>query len=220
MSLPSGAGRRFWIRDFTQAKALDEVLSEHDYDIQVEGPVRTIIDLGANAGQAAVYLHDRFPEASILAVEADPDIAHLAARNTASDPRTEVVAAAVTDHDGAVTLTRLPEHSWGSNLFSAWSGPQSARLQVRGVRLATLLREHHLEHVDLLKVDVEGAELLALASDDSLRQVGMVVGELHPPILEMRADEALKVLQRHGGFERGWLYPKSIFALARSNGSS
>jgi FkbM family methyltransferase len=218
ISLPSGASRRFWLQDFTQAEALVEVLAQRDYDMPVEGPVRTIIDLGANAGQAAVYLHDRFPDASILAVEADPEIARLAARNTAADPKTKVIAAAVTDHDGTATLTRLPGHSWGSNLFAAWSGPQSPRVQVRSVRLATLLREHHIDLVDLLKVDVEGAELLALTSDTALADVRMVMGELHPSILQMPVGEALGALQQHGGFERAWLHREFIFGLARSGG--
>ena len=216
ISLPSGAERRFWVRDFTQAQALAEVLFEQDYGMPIDGPVRTIVDLGANAGRAAVYLHDRFPDASILAVEADPDTARLAARNTAADPRTEVVAAAVTDHDGTVTFTRLPGHSWGSNVFSAWSGPDSPRLEVRSVMLGTLLRQHGIDHVDVLEIDVEGAELQALTTDQTLAHVTTVIGELHPAILQMPADDALGVLQRHGGFERAWLHREFIFALSRS----
>jgi FkbM family methyltransferase len=220
IGLPSGAARRFWLQDFTQAHALVEVLVEQDYGMPIEGPVRTIVDLGANAGQASVYLHDRFPDASILAVEADPDTARLAALNTAADPHTEVLAAAVTDHDGTVTVTRRPGHSWGSNIFSKWSGPDSQLLEVRGVTLATLLREHDIDHVDVLKVDIEGAEMLALTSDETLARVGMVIGELHPSILNMPVDQALGALQRHGGFERAWMHREFVFALARSPSSA
>jgi FkbM family methyltransferase len=216
IGLASGASRRFWLRDFTQARALVEVLAEEDYGMLIEGPVRTIVDLGANAGQASVYLHDRFPDASILAVEADPDTARLAALNTAADPHTEVLAAAVTDHDGMVTVTRLPGHSWGSNIFSKWSGPASQQLEVRSVTLATLLRDHDIDHVDVLKVDIEGAEMLALTSDETLARVGMVIGELHPSILNMTVDQALGALQDHGGFQRAWMHREFVFALART----
>jgi FkbM family methyltransferase len=217
ISLPSGAERRFWLEDFTQARALSEVLAEHDYDVAIEGQVQTIVDLGANAGQAAVYFRDRFPDASILAVEADPDTARLAERNTAADPRTVVVAAAVTDHDGSVTLTRLEGHSWGSNVFSAWSRPDTPQVEVRSVTLRTLLREHGLAHVDVLKVDVEGAEMIALTADSTLDRVDTVLGELHPSILQMPVADALGALQRHGGFKRAWLHREFIFGLARSS---
>lgn len=218
ISLPSGRVRPFWLDDFTQAQALVEVLVNGDYDIPIDGEVRTVVDLGANAGQATVYLRDRFPGASIVAVEADPETARLAARNTRTDPNTVVVSAAVGDYDGTVTLTRLPGHSWGSNLFSAWSSPESRRLQVTSVTLGTLFRQHALDDVDLLKVDVEGAEMLALTSDNALEHVRFVLGELHPSILKMGTTEALSILKRHGGFSRGWMHGEYVFALARPDG--
>jgi FkbM family methyltransferase len=194
LSLPSGRVRRFWLEDLTQAKVLGEVMVDREYDIPIEGEVRTVVDLGANAGQTSVYLRDRFPDASILAVEADPATARLAARNTREDPNTVVRSAAVSDHNGTVTLTRLPGQSWGSNLFSAWSSPEASSLQVSSVNLGTVLREHGLDEVDLLKVDVEGAELMALTSDTALEHVRSVVGEFHPSILAMDAPEALRIL--------------------------
>ena len=89
---------------------------------------------------------------------------------------------------------------------------------MRSARLGTLLREHRLDRVDVLKVDVEGADILALTSNETLARVGMVIGELHPSILKMSTDEALDVLQRHGGFERGWMRGEFVFALTRSGG--
>jgi FkbM family methyltransferase len=217
ISLPSGQARPFWLDDFTQATVLGEVMVDGDYDIPVSGEVRTIVDLGANAGQSSVYLRDRFPDAFILAVEADPDTARLTARNTRIDLNTAVLPAAVTDHDGAVTLTRLPGNSWGSNLFSAWASPESRRVEVPSVTLATLLCRYDVDHVDLLKVDVEGAEMMALTSDQALQRVRCVVGELHPSILEMGTGEALEALQRHGRFARGWMRGEFVFALARGS---
>lgn len=215
ISLPSGRRRPFWLEDFTQAKALAEVLANGDYDVPIEGEVRTVVDLGANAGQASVYLRDRFPSATILAVEADPDTARLAARNAGADPNTVVVSAAMCDHDGTVTLTRLPGHSWGSNLFSSWSSPHSPRIEVDGLTLGTLLHRHGIDQVDLLKIDIEGAEIMTLTSDRALERVRFVLGELHPSILKMDTSEALGILQRHGGFPRGWMHSEFVFALAR-----
>jgi hypothetical protein len=39
IGLPSGAARRFWLQDFTQAHALVEVLTEQDYGMPIGGPV-------------------------------------------------------------------------------------------------------------------------------------------------------------------------------------
>src|ERR1700756_469956 len=116
LTLPSGDRRRFYLGDFSQAQALAEVLIHGDYDVstEAEAEVRTIVDLGANAGQASTLLRDRFPDALIVAVEPDPDTARLAARNLNGGSTTRVVAAAVTDHDGTTPFTRLGKWSWGS----------------------------------------------------------------------------------------------------------
>lgn len=216
ITLPSGADRRFWFADLTQVVALGEVLVDGDYDIAVTPDPRTILDLGANAGQASLFLRDRFPGARIVAVEADPLTAALAARNLGDG--VTVVSAAVADHDGTAVITRVPGESWATTLFSWGAEPDDAQhAQVPTVTLDTLLRQQGLERVDLLKVDVEGAELLALTSDDALERVAWVVGELHPRLLQMSADEALERLRRHGGFDRGWLHRPRIMVLARGS---
>lgn len=218
VTLPSGRRRRFWFEDLTQAQALGEVLIDGDYDVPLDRKVRTIVDLGANAGQASIFLRDRYPQASILAVEADPDTARLTAWNLRTDPNVTVLVAAVTDHDGTVTFTRLPGHSWGSNVLSAWSSPDSIKVSVRSATLGTLLAEHSLDAVDLLKVDVEGAEIMALTSDASLARVDCVVGEVHPSLLGISADEAMRMFQEHGGFDRGWMHRDRVFVLQRNSG--
>jgi FkbM family methyltransferase len=214
ITLPSGAARRFWFADLSQVVALGEVLVDGDYDIVVEPEPTTIVDLGSNAGQASMFLRDRYPRASIIAVEADPQIAALTARNLGQDAT--VVSAAVSDHDGSATLTRVTGSSWASTLLSM-SGDShgTERLEVRAVTLGTLLREQGLGEVDLLKVDVEGAELIALTSDDALAQVRCVVGEVHPSLLGISAQEAMRRLQDHGAFDRGWLHRPRVVVLAR-----
>lgn len=216
ITLASGHSRRFWFEDLTQLQALREVLIDGDYAIAIDREVRTIVDLGANAGQASIFLRDRYPRATILAVEADPRTASLAAWNLRTDPDTTVLVAAITDHDGNVTLTRLPDHSWGSNIFSAWSSPDSPRISVRGITLGTLLKEHHLHEVDLLKIDVEGAEVMALTTDTSLERMNCVVGEAHPSILGMTATAAMQIFRNHGRFDRGWLHREFVFVLQRT----
>ena len=220
VTLPSGSRRRFWFEDLTQAQALAEVLIDGDYDIPLDRKVRTIVDLGANAGQSSIFLRDRYPQASILAVEADPDTARLAAWNLRTDPNATVSVAAVTDHDGTVPFTRLPGYSWGSNVVSAWSSSDSPTVSVRSATLGTLLAEHSLDTVDLLKVDIEGAEIMALTSDASLARVDCVVGEVHPSLLGIPADEAMRMFQEHGGFDRGWMHRDRVFVLQRNSADS
>jgi hypothetical protein len=100
-------------------------------------------------------------------------------------------------------------------VFAAWGSSDAPQVEVRSLRLGTLLDEQGIERVDLLKVDVEGAELMALTSDDGLDRVRWVIGELHPSVLGMPPSEALAILQAHGRFPRAWMHGEFVFVLAR-----
>ena len=51
---------------------------------------------------------------------------------------------------------------------------------MRCVSIDTLRREHGIDRIDLLKLDIEGAELDVLSASDSwMHAVGAVVVELH-----------------------------------------
>jgi FkbM family methyltransferase len=236
ITTPSGSKRRFYLTEMSQAKALREVFVAGAYSTPIEGSVRTIIDLGANAGQSAIYFRDRFPEARIISVEADPDVASLVERNMAGDPNHTVVTAAVTDHGGTVALTRAAGHSWGSNVLGAQPSskiavltarlklpkPRRARrsrempsLQVRSMTLPTLMGEHQLERVDLVKVDIEGAEMLVLEDAEVLARITWVLGELHPTIVDRSAEDMMASLRTLGAFTYDELRPGDVFALGR-----
>jgi FkbM family methyltransferase len=215
VKLPSGRTRRFYVTDFTQVEALFEVFVDGGYAVDLPSPASKIVDLGANAGQAAAFFRDRFPSADILSVEADPDIAALAERNAQISGATTIIHAAVCDRDGTIEFTRLRGFSWASNLQAAWAGDGGERLSVPAVSLEGLFAQHGIDHVDLLKVDIEGAELTALTSDNGLARVGQVVGELHPALLGVPMDVALEQLRSHGGFTRAKANAVGIFVLQR-----
>jgi hypothetical protein len=80
--------------------------------------------------------------------------------------------------------------------------------------LATLLAEHHVERVDLLKVDIEGLEHDALGASAALAKATLVIGEIHADLLAVPTDRALEDMRLCGGFARHEL-DGDIFVLAR-----
>jgi FkbM family methyltransferase len=134
-----------------------------------------ILDLGANVGFATLFFHRRFPEARIVAVEADPATYRRLVRNVGSLPRVTTVHAAITGSDGPVTFYPSAE-SIGSSMFPRDGA--AATVSVAGLSIATLMQQHHLDSVDLLKLDIEGAELEALRVAP-LHDVGELIAEVH-----------------------------------------
>ncbi|MEV4571471.1 FkbM family methyltransferase [Nonomuraea sp. NPDC049419] len=145
-------------------------------------PGGVVVDAGANIGLFSLYAVTRWQARRVLAVEPAPPLLDLLRRNLAAHDlsRIEVVPAALSDA-GSTTgdearLTYFPAAPGNSTLRPADKDAEIAALPPRTarraaalmdervdypVRLTTLsavLDEHAVDHVDLLKIDVEGEE--------------------------------------------------------------
>ena len=145
---------------------------------------RTIVDLGANIGLATQYFAARYPSAHIVAVEPDADNFALLMRNTAPlGTRVHRHHGAAWIHDGQISLrtedeAQRPLGAWGTQVTAT---PRPGESRVPCYRLATLLDLAGFETVDILKVDIEGAELEVFTDgvQDCLDRIGLVIVETH-----------------------------------------
>ena len=130
--------------------------------IQARG-VRTIVDLGANAGITVAANALRFPEAVIIAVELDPENAELARRNTARwSDRCTILQGAVWTEDGEMPYARRRGNEYG---FSVLHGT-GTQVTVPAFSMETILSHvPDQRRVDFLKMDIEGVESKILAPE-------------------------------------------------------
>lgn len=205
----AGGSRVFWFKDASELFALEDIFEAGEYAVVADADPEVIVDLGSNAGQAALWFRDRFPAARIVCVEPDPRTFALLRRNLGGDRLVTLLNAAVTAADGPVRLDRAENSSWGTRVSGSAGGPE-----VPGLSLETILAREAIEQVDLLKVDIEGLEHEALATSPALARAALVVGELHPELLSVPADTAVEDMRRCGHFARAELRDH-IFVLAR-----
>jgi FkbM family methyltransferase len=206
-----GRPRTFWFSDNSELFALSEIFSEGEYAAVDGQNPSSIVDLGANVGQAALWFRSQFPQARMLCVEPDPETFAKLRRNLGADPLVTLHQAAITATDCSVSLARTPDSSWGTRVASPTGADAD---EVPGLSLQTLLAEHRIENVDVLKVDIEGLEHDALGASPALKRTRFVVGEIHPGLLAVPTDRALEDMRRTGGFDRYQL-DGDIFVLSR-----
>jgi len=159
----------------SDARVYEDVILGREYDYATSAP-RTIVDVGANCGMTSVFYANLYPEATVVAVE--PEASNYAAlvRNTRAYSNIIPVQAALWYADGQVEVfppwPRLKK--WGKWGFRVREGNGC-----RALTLATLMREVGVETVDILKVDVEGAEYDIFSKCDWMDKVKLLAIELH-----------------------------------------
>lgn len=170
-----------------------EVFEKRVLAFEPEGTQTYIIDGGANIGVTCRFWKHLDPEASILAFEPDDRNFELLKKNTAGMSATRLEKKALWTSDGFVN-------------FNA-SGGEGGHVQpdadvgegshgVRTVRLAPFLDRK----VDLLKLDIEGAELEVLKdSREGLANVERIFVEYHTRADERQAlSEFFEILESAG----------------------
>lgn len=146
-----------WVGDFSDLHVARETFGNEVYELPHGFRPRTILDLGANIGASVLWFHRHFPDAEIHAVEADRRSLEKLRRNVASLPRVTVHHVAVAGDSGDRTFYEA-QRGWESSLVAAAARGGEAST-VTALTLPALIRECVSgERVDLLKIDVEGAE--------------------------------------------------------------
>jgi FkbM family methyltransferase len=196
-------------REGSDRYVLREIFVERELEVTTGRPVRTVLDGGAYVGYSTAFLALRYPDARVVAVEPDPENFALLQQNTRGFENVRVVRAALWDEARPLGLENPGDPSWGRRVTDRASGHG----EVDGLTIPVLLAQHGFARVDLLKLDVEGAEerLLGEEADDWLVEVDTAIIEAHGPAGEAAVHRVATEL----GFERSRSLEKHILRSAK-----
>jgi FkbM family methyltransferase len=156
---------------------LYEVLAFGAYRIAPElvapAEIHTIVDCGANIGITALYFAHIYPKARILSIEANPHNFALLTQNTKAVSRIEPIHACIVPTPRPSVRFSIEGPAWGGHIV------EQGGIEVPAVTLDEIIASHGLSRVDLLKVDIEGAEEAVFSSGAYLGRVQHVIAELH-----------------------------------------
>jgi|ERR1051326_729173 FkbM family methyltransferase len=144
--------------DFEEQAFLWRYLREQD----------TFIDAGAHVGLYSRLATASAPGARVFAIEPSPrNLRFLKSNLAAVDPPVQIVAAALADASGSGTFYEADSvHAAYSSLTQPM--PEAHKFTVSLETLDGLCAQHAIEDVACLKLDVEGAELAALAGSSGV----------------------------------------------------
>lgn len=147
-----------------------------------------IMDIGANVGYFSI-LGSRLtgPKGTVHAFEASPTTARhlkIAERNPVGNIKIHPVA--VSDHCGQVEFSLGPADHSGVSSIRPLGSKESIRVEVPCVAIDDYFAD--LERVKLIKIDVEGAEMMAL------RGMKKLLNRKHPYVILEMTDKFLRDL--------------------------
>lgn len=131
----------------------------------------TIFDVGCNQGAVAATFLDRWPRASLHAFEPLPDAIELAKRRFVGDPRVTINQVALCDRTGRASFHRTAAsdsssllQSNGDRLPASYQTllASAETFEVACDTIDAYCGSRDIAHIDLLKLDVQGAELSVL----------------------------------------------------------
>ncbi len=156
-------------------------------------PGMVFLDVGANMGLYALFAAKRVgKEGLVVAIEpSERDFQRLKA-NIEVNALTNVrpIQAAISNYHGKAELLIATQEKSGHNTLGTFCY-ESVRLQekqkVRVERLDDIMQQEKIEHIDVIKMDIEGAEFFALQGAKE------VIQRFHPVILLELSDRSLRL---------------------------
>lgn len=188
---------KVWFGPFTgelaSYKEIHRYQSYESYENFSAGPTDTVFDLGANIGFYTIQQAKRTKQGKVFAFEPNPSSYARLKKNIAANNLANVMLfnKAVYSRHGELGLES--PSSTGTRTVLAENQPGK---RVEGWTLDEIIREHPVERVDLMKIDVEGSEAEILkGGKNCLRITKKIVLEVHSKELE---EQVATILNPYG----------------------
>ncbi|MEJ7823201.1 MAG: FkbM family methyltransferase [Chitinophagaceae bacterium] len=159
-----------------------QVFAELQYDINYYlkfKPVN-IIDCGANVGYSSLFFVAHFPDANIIAIEPQKDNFKQLQENLKNYSNIKTVNAAIWDQNTSLAIK--DETEWSASFeVKEQQNKSGNNSSLQGITITELMAEYNLPTIDILKIDIEGAEYNLFANNphDWLNKTRCLIIELH-----------------------------------------
>jgi FkbM family methyltransferase len=179
-------------------------------------PLSCFIDAGANVGDWTAEVKKNFPAATIHSFEILPKTFASLSKNTAGLSGVNLVNCGLSDRSGDLQLHCFEGHS---GLTSAVDFPHPEQFQHTAIDAHVItgdsyIAENSIEHVDFLKIDVEGMEDKVLGGfEETIRRGAIDMIQFEYGLVNIQTHFLLRDFYEHlesRGYALGKIYPEYV----------
>lgn len=139
-----------------------------------------IVEIGGHIGLYSCYAAKKASRGKVYVYEPNPQNFQILEENIKLNGFTNIISfnLAITSKNGEIDFNLSPTNTGGHSIFQVDS---KKTFKVKTITLEDIFSQNKLDHIDLLKVDAEGAEyeIILAASDKILNKVKTIAIEYH-----------------------------------------
>jgi len=180
-------------RNSTDFYIFTQIFYSEEYNFIFDETPNTIIDCGANIGLSTIYFKTKFPEAKIIAIEPDKTNFDLLIKNTENYSDITCINGAIWNSSINLELLDLNLGEWA---YMTKEGDEAISNPIQGYTISEIMKLSNIETIDLLKIDIEGAEKEVFTKNYSnwLASVKNIIIELHDRLVENASKSFFKAI--------------------------
>jgi len=161
----------------TDLSTYKQIFNDLSYNCELAFEPDIIVDAGANIGLASVYFANKYPNAKIISIEPEKNNFEMLKKNIANYKNIIPLNAALWNKNEEVCVIDI---NCGNDSFQIGQNDASNFSKTDGFTIEKIMNMFNLPKIDLLKIDIEGAEKEVFeTSTNWLNSVNTIAIELH-----------------------------------------
>lgn len=164
-------------------RTFNQVFLHNDYNIPLSFAPKAIVDAGANIGLSTVFFKNKYPAAKIIAIEPENSNIELLKKNTINYENIYLLKKALSNVSNQdMNVNDSGNGHWGFVTVSTKNSENGVfKNSVKTITINDIMKENELEFIDILKIDIEGAEKELFESniENWLPKIRCLIIELH-----------------------------------------
>jgi len=156
-----------------------QIFYDEDYNIEYGIPPKIIVDCGANIGLSAIFFSLKFPNAKIFAIEPDKENYNLMLKNIENYPNIIPINKGIWNKNTYLETFSETNSNWDIVVNET---SQQTSSSISAITIQDLIKQYSLSSIDILKIDIEGAERKIFDANNDLlwlNKTKLIVIELH-----------------------------------------
>lgn len=173
-----------------------QIFGHAELNNEFDHPVSYIIDAGANIGLSSIFLANKYRDVVIDAVEVSASNIELLEMNVGPYPNISVIQKGLWGRSATLKIKNPQAEPWAFIVEETRHGDPDG---IETVSVSDLLQARGKNAVDILKIDIEGAEAEVFGATGTpwLSSVNCLMIELHDHIKPGCSDSVLGAVNHH-----------------------